>query len=179
MKDKHRRQFLNSAIGAGALLLPGTLAYAGPPSLSAKEKKRLKQELQRELERKVYNVDEKLFRKVNRARNPSRYEGHERGHVPKIVAPKKVRALEAFDVKIEVGVEEMHEMQVFHYIDWINLMVDRVIVGHTTLTPLMTQPVVTFQLTLEASATLTSQEHCALHGTWESPATRIEVIKNR
>ncbi len=175
MGEIPRRSILK-ALGAGALLSSPVVEANAGPALSAKEKARLKQTLQRELERKVYNVDESLFRRVNRAQKPGRYEGHERGHIPKIVAPKRVRKLESFSVRIEVGIEKMHEMQVFHYIDWINLSVDDVMVGQVVLTPLMTRPVVTFELTLEKSAVLKSQEHCALHGTWESPPTKIEVV---
>lgn len=172
--DLLRRGFLQS-LGVGALVLLGAAPGRTGP-LSAAEKEKLKGELQRELERRVYGVDEALFRQVNRARDPKSYEGHERGHVPKIVAPKTVRRLEAFDVRIEVGVEKIHEMQVFHYIDWIGLQVDDIQVNSTTMTPLLNRPVVTFQLTLEKSAMLTAREHCNLHGTWESSPLRVAVV---
>lgn len=171
-----RRSFLGRALGAlgAAALAPRALA-AGPAALSAEEKKKLKEELQRELERKVYAVDETLFRKVNRAKDPSKLEGHERSHVPRITAPRKVRALEAFTVKVEIGVDELHEMQVFHYVDWISLRVEGVQVSTATLTPLFNRAIVSFELTLERTATLSAQEHCALHGVWESEPFRIEV----
>ncbi len=66
-------------------------------------------------------------------------------------------------------------MQVFHHIDWIGLRMDGVQINSTTVTPLFNRPIVTFELTLTKSATLTAQEHCNLHGTWESEPLRIEV----
>ncbi|MEK6589096.1 MAG: desulfoferrodoxin family protein [Nitrospinota bacterium] len=174
-----RRDFLKGVIATialGSLGLQRALA-APPVGLSPEEKKRLKEELQRELERKVYSVDEELYRKINKARNPLRFEGHERSHVPKIIAPTKVRSLEVFTVKIEVGVEDIHEMQPFHYIDWIALRVDGVQVSYATVTPLFNRPVITFEMTLEKSANLIAQEHCNLHGTWESDTFSIEVVK--
>lgn len=177
MKQPDRRRFFAGAAAAtGALLASARGGLAGPPGLSAEEKARLKAELQRELERKVYSVDEELFRKINRAADPRRLTGHERGHVPGIQAPRKVRRLQAFPVRIEVGAEKIHEMQVFHYVDWIALAVDGVQVNHATVTPLLNRPIVTFELVLERSATLVATEHCNLHGTWESEPFRVRVV---
>lgn len=175
-----RRDFIK---GAFATVIMGSLgigkALAAPPStgLSPEEKKRLKEGLQEELGRKVYSVDEELYRKINKAKNPLRLEGHERSHVPKIIAPATVRPLEVFTVKIEVGVENIHEMQPFHYIDWIALRADGVQVSYATITPLFNRPVITFEMTLEKSANLIAQEHCNLHGTWEGEVFPIEVVK--
>ncbi len=178
-REGMRRDFLKGAI---ATIIMGFLglrrALAAPPiGISPEEKKRLKKELHGELEQKVYSVEEELYHKINKARNPLRLEGHERAHVPKIIAPAKVRSLEVFTVKIEVGVENIHEMQPFHYIDWIALRVDGVQVSYATITPLFNRPVITFEMTLEKSANLIAQEHCNLHGTWESDAFSIEVVK--
>jgi len=179
-RENVRRNFLK---GAFATVIMGSLgiqkAFAAPPytGISPEEKKRLKEELQRELERKVYAVDEELYRKINKAGNPLKLEGHERSHVPKIIAPAKVRSLEAFTIKIEIGAEGIHEMQPFHYIDWIALRVDGVQVSYATITPLFNRPIITFEMTLEKSANLVAQEHCNLHGTWESEVFSIEVVK--
>lgn len=170
-----RRRVLQTALATGGLALLGT-RVAQANGLSPDEKKRIKEELLRGLERKVYAVDEALFRKVNRARDPKRYEGHETSHVPRITAPRKVRRLESFVVKIEVGVEEIHEMQIFHYVDWIGLRVDEVQINSTTMTPLFNRPIVSFELMLEKSASLFAQEHCNLHGLWESEPWKIQVV---
>ena len=161
----------------GSMALP--IAAAGSQEqakqLDPEEKRKLKEELQRELERRVYSVDEALFKKINRAADPANLVGHERSHVPKIIAPSKVRRLERFPVKIEVGPEELHEMTAFHYIDWISLDIDSVQAGFASLAPIFCTPVLVFELTLEQSATLTAQEHCNLHGTWQSEPVIVEV----
>lgn len=191
-EKSERRQFLKQlAVAGGGIGLMSTRGAWGQdapspareapelspdaPRLSPDEKAKLKAELQRELERRVYSVDEELFSKVNRAVRPGQYEEHERGHVPKIIAPKRVRPLEAFPVRIVVGVEEVHKMQPFHYVDWISLSIGAVQVGFASVTPLFTQPVVVFELTLERDARLRAQEHCNLHGTWESERLDIKV----
>lgn len=183
MDDNERRRFLKQLTLAGGFGLLASRGWAqstprpqvGQPALSPEEKAKLKAELQRELERRVYSVDEELFRKVNRAARPGQYEGHERSHVPKIVAPKQVRPLEVFPVRVVVGVEELHEMQAFHYIDWLSLSVGAVQVGFASVAPIFCQPVVGFEVTLEKDATLRAQEHCNLHGTWESEPFEIKV----
>jgi len=180
----NRRAFVKYVAAGGALGLLGRGAALASPAatpeagrgLTPEEKRRLKEELQRELERKVYAVDEGLFRAVNRAQEPGKYRGHEVSHVPKIEAPRQVRRLAAFPVKITVGVEELHEMQVFHYVDWIALRLGGVQIGSASLTPLFCQAVVTFELVLDRSATLIAQEHCNLHGTWESEPWEVAVV---
>ncbi len=157
----------------GQVAQPVPTAPSSP--LSVEEKARLKSELQRELERKVYSVDERLFRQISRAKDPARLAGHERSHVPKIIAPRRVRPFEAFAVRVEVGVEEIHEMSPFHYVDWIDLSADGVEISQVTLTPFYSLPILTFNLVLEHSATLLAREHCNLHGVWESEPCRVEV----
>jgi superoxide reductase len=180
-----RRRFLKHMGVAGGVGLLGarrvwaestSSPQAQPAALSPVQKAKLKAELQRELERKVYAVDEELFRKVNRAARPGEYEGHERSHVPKIIAPKQVRRFEAFPVRVIVGVDELHEMQAFHYVDWIALTVDSVQVGFASIAPIFCQPSIAFELTVEGDVLLRAQEHCNLHGTWESEPWEIKVI---
>lgn len=185
IEGSRRRQFLkNMALAGGMGLLTAGRGWAEVvpsqqekhPALSPEEKKKLKEELQRELERRVYSVDEELFRKVNRPAHPGQYSGHERSHVPKIIAPKQVQRLQAFPVKVVVGVEDLHEMQVFHYIDWISLSIGAVQVGFASIAPIFCQASVMFELTLERNAILRAQEHCNLHGVWESEPFEIEVV---
>lgn len=177
-KPRSRRSFLEGMAMAGGLaaLVPSAARAEVAAGLSKEEKSRLKAELQNQLERKVYAVSNGLFRQVNRSKDPANLEGHETSHVPKLIAPRQVGAYEAFTVKIEVGADEIHEMNPFHYIDWVALMVGGVEMNHMTLTPLFNRPVVTVEMTLEESATLAALEHCNLHGTWASQEWRIEVL---
>lgn len=184
MQDKlTRRNLLISGIGISAAAVAGLGAkeiFASSTSseekkLSPEEKKRLKEELQRELERKVYSVSDELFRKVNHVNTPGKYEGHEKSHTPVIKVAKSVKRLEPFTVRIEVGPESLHDMIPFHYIDWISLYVGSVQISNIVLTPLFNRPIVTVELTLEQSSILRAQEHCNLHGIWESEPFLVEV----
>ena len=109
-----RRDILVSGLGFSAAAVTGAVVtgtgslFASPSGseemkLSKEEKKNLKEQLQRELERKVYGVSDNLFRKVNHVKSPGEYVGHEKGHVPVIIAPKRVKHLEPFPLRIEVG----------------------------------------------------------------------------
>lgn len=161
-----RRRFLSriASLTGIALVAPLTTISAITPE----EKKKLKEELQQELERKVYGVNPNLFKEINRAKNPKKLEGHEKSHVPKIVAPETVKKLEPFPVRIEIGEEEIHEMNPFHYVDWISLYADDLLINQALLTPFYNQPIVEFTCVLERSVILKAREHCNLHGIWES-----------
>ncbi|TFH23218.1 MAG: hypothetical protein E4H03_06705 [Myxococcales bacterium] len=71
--------------------------------------------------------------------------------------------------------EEIHEMTAFHYIDWMSLNVEDVQVGFVSLAPIFCTPTVTFEPTLEQSAPLTANEHCNLHGMWQSGSVVVEA----
>jgi len=174
-ESRSRRKFLEEVALLGGMATLGAQGARGG-ELTKSEKAKLKAELQRELERKVYSVSNGLFQQVNRAKDPGNLEGHETSHVPKLVAPRRVRAHERFTVRIEVGVDEIHEMNPFHYIDWVALEVNGVEMNHLTLTPLFNVPVVSVEMTLQESATLVGLEHCNLHGTWASEPWEIEVV---
>lgn len=184
MEDRlTRRNILISGLGTlGAVIAGRGNLFASPQAtaeekrLSPEEKQRLKEELQRELERKVYAVSDELFRKINHVKTPGKYEGHEKSHTPVIIAPRRVKHLEPFAVRIEVGPETIHDMIPFHYIDWISLYVGDVQINNIVVTPLFNRPIVTLDLMLEQTSILRAQEHCNLHGIWESEPFAIEVI---
>ncbi|MGR3319978.1 MAG: desulfoferrodoxin family protein [Candidatus Anammoxibacter sp.] len=176
-----RRDILASGLGFSAAAVVGTGSLLASPSksddkkLTKEEKRDLKEQLQRELERKVYAVSDELFRKVNHVKSPGKYEGHERGHIPVIIAPKRVKYLEPFSLRIEVGPVSLHDMIPFHYIDWISLYIGKVQINNIVITPLFNRPIVTLEITLEQTSVLRAQEHCNLHGVWESEPFTIEV----
>ena len=178
-----RRDLLISGLGVSVAAVTGanmknvlaSTTSSDEKKLSPEEKKNLKEQLQRELERKVYAVNDELFRKINHVKTPGKYEGHEKGHTPVIKAPKRVKYLEPFKVTIEVGPISLHDMIPFHYVDWISLYVGKVQINNIVLTPLFNRPIVTLDLTLEQTSILRAQEHCNLHGIWESEPFIIEV----
>ena len=177
-----RRNLLISGLGisvATALSGPNNLFASEEKTISPEEKKLLKEQLQRELERKVYSVSNELFKKVNRVKTPGKYVGHEKGHIPVILAPRHVKHLEPFTVKVLVGPKTIHDMVPFHYIDWISLSVDKVQINNIILTPLFNRPIITVELTLEETSILTAQEHCNLHGVWESEPFMVNIGEGR
>ncbi len=163
----NRRTFIKQSVSGASAFLLGALSGSLP--VIAETTSRWAEKVtaeRRDATQKVYEYQAELFKGINWAKDPEKVTGHERGHIPMIHAPKKVKVKEPFLVRIEIGPEEIHEMEVFHYIDWVNLYVGDVMVNHAILTPLYNRPLLSFELMLENSATLTAIEHCNLHGSW-------------
>ncbi|CAI2717286.1 putative Superoxide reductase [Nitrospina watsonii] len=114
----------------------------------------------------AYSEDKSWFTQINRAKDSSNLQGHEKGHVPIIFAPGEVKAGEPFNVEVQVG-QNMHEMIPEHYIDWVDLYAGDIFLTKIVLTPNFTQAKFKVTLTLTASTTLRAIEHCNLHGLWE------------
>ncbi len=153
--ENTRRVFLKNAVAGGAAL---ALSAYGIGAATAQP---------------TAGVDESLFKTINRAKNPAKLEGLERGHVPIVTAPESVTAGQSFEVKVQVG-EKMHEMIPSHYIDWVDLYADDIFLTRVTLTAMFTEARFKVMVMLKTSATLRAIEHCNLHGLWEG-ATRVEV----
>ncbi|HEY5649127.1 MAG TPA: class II SORL domain-containing protein, partial [Nitrospiria bacterium] len=80
-------------------------------------------------------------------------KGSDPKHTPVIEAPDSVKAGEPFSVTIRVG-EKMHPSEPGHSVQWIELYAGEVQLARASLTPTLTQPVVTFNVMLSASTTL-------------------------
>jgi desulfoferrodoxin (superoxide reductase-like protein) len=65
-------------------------------------------------------VDMSLFEGINRVKDPASKTPLEKSHAPVIVAPKSVKAGEAFTVEVSVG-EKLHDMGPVHWIEYIEL----------------------------------------------------------
>ncbi|MHC3128998.1 MAG: class II SORL domain-containing protein [Candidatus Bathyarchaeota archaeon] len=99
-------------------------------------------------------------------------------HVPIIEAPSKVKANEAFAVKIKVGgidgVE--HPNTLSHWINWVALYAGERLISKVEFgAELSDKYVVTLNVTLNETATLKAQEFCNLHGVWEGKTKKITV----
>ena len=97
-------------------------------------------------------------------------------HVPIIEAPSKVRANEAFAVKIKVGgidgVE--HPNTLSHWTNWVVLYAGERLISKVEFgSELSDKYVVTLNVTLNESTTLRAQEFCNLHGIWEGKTKKI------
>ena len=99
-------------------------------------------------------------------------------HVPIIEAPDKVKANEAFTVKVKVGgidgVE--HPNTLSHWINWVALYAGERLISKVEFgSELSDKYVVTLNVTLNETATLRAQEFCNLHGVWEGKTKKITV----
>ncbi len=100
-------------------------------------------------------------------------------HTPRIEAPDKVKAGEAFEIKVLVG---PHPNRVEHSIRWIELYFyeegrgfNPIHLATIRLEPVYTEPEVTVKLRLSKSGVLYALEYCNLHGVWEA-RKEIEII---
>jgi superoxide reductase len=121
-------------------------------------------------------VDKSLFEGVNRVKNPTAKSPLEKGHAPVITAPSSVKAGEPFTVEVSVG-ESLHPMSQTHWIEYIELRIGNEPAGRIDFQArgfLKPKAAFTVVIPREAVAdgilTLVAQQHCNLHGLWESSA---------
>lgn len=112
------------------------------------------------------------------ARAEGPFSGIQKGpdpkHTPMIEAPDSVKAGEAFSVTIRVG-EKMHPSDVGHSVQWIELYAGEVQLARASLTPTLTQPVVTFNIMLKESTILRALSQPNHSAAWE--ATKKITVK--
>jgi superoxide reductase len=125
-------------------------------------------------------VDEKLFKGINRLENPESESGLEKVHVPNIHAPEKVKAGEIFPVDISVG-KILHPMGPTHWIETVQINI-----GNEPAGTLMfrshgyMKPEGRFNLILGdnlkgKTVSIVVQDKCNLHGIWQS-YVNVEVV---
>jgi superoxide reductase len=119
-------------------------------------------------------VDKTLFEGINRVKDPTAKTPLEKGHAPVITAPKAVKAGEAFTVEVTVG-ENVHPMGPAHWIEYIELRIGNEPAGRVDFQARgFLKPKATFTVVIpkeaapEGKLTLVAQQHCNLHGLWES-----------
>lgn len=152
-RNMKRRDFLRNSVllAGGALLAADALAAEkGPQKLMG-----------------YAEVDQDLFRGINRVQYPAKKTELEKKHAPVIEAPDKIKAGVPFAVTVTVG-EIVHPMVNGHYIQYVELLAGNEPAGRVDFRPGLNQPVVTFQLVLDKPVTLVAREYCNLHGLWES-----------
>jgi len=121
-------------------------------------------------------VDKSLFEGVNHVKNPTAKSPLEKTHAPVITLPKSVKAGEPFTVEVSVG-ENLHPMGQAHWIEYIELRIGNEPAGRVDFQArgfLKPRAVFTVVIPKEAAPdgklTLVAQQHCNLHGLWESSA---------
>jgi len=121
-------------------------------------------------------VDKSLFEGVNHAKNPAAKTPLEKSHAPVITHPGSVKAGEQFTVEVSVG-ETLHPMSPAHWIEYIELRIGNEPAGRVDFQArgfLKPRAVFTVVIPKDAAPdgklTLVAQQHCNLHGLWESSA---------
>lgn len=119
-------------------------------------------------------VDKALFDGINRVKDPAAKTPLEKGHAPVITVPKAVKAAEPFTVEVAVG-ENLHPMGSPHWIEYIELRIGNEPAGRVDFQPrgflkpkALFTVVIPIELATEGKLTLVAQQHCNLHGLWES-----------
>jgi superoxide reductase len=118
-------------------------------------------------------VDESLFRGINRVRNPGEETGLEKLHSPVITAPDKVKAGEVFAVEIAVG-KLAHPMGPEHWIEHLQLNIGNEPAGTAIFRSHgYVKAAARFNALLDPSlkgktVSLVVQVKCNLHGVWEN-----------
>lgn len=111
-----------------------------------------------------------LFESINRPAEAAHKTDLEKRHYPLIEVPSGVHAGEPFDVHITVGRELTHPNEGGHFIQWVELYYNEVLIGRTELIPTIYEMPVTFRIRLGKSCTLKALARCNLHGIWEGSA---------
>lgn len=125
-------------------------------------------------------VDEKLFKGINRIKDPANQTGLEKKHAAVIRAPAKVKAREPFDVEVVIG-EIVHPMGPAHWIEYLQLNIGNEPAGtvnfrsHGYLKPEAKFTVVINDRLKGKTVSLVVQDKCNLHGIWEN-YTNVEVM---
>ena len=127
---------------------------------------------------KILSIEEYSLTKLNKPADWNNLPGMAKKHVPIIEAPAKVKANEAFAVKVKIGgidgVE--HPNTLSHWINWVALYVGERLIARIEFGAELTDGyVVTVNVTLKESATLRAQEFCNLHGVWEGKTQKVAV----
>ncbi len=98
--------------------------------------------------------------------------GKAESHLPRIEAPEKVRAGEAFEVRVRIG---PHPSVAEHYIGWIDVYFEEegrpfnpLLLARIALAPGYVEPDVRLVLKLRRSGLLHVVGYCNVHGLWEA-----------
>jgi len=108
-----------------------------------------------------------LFAGVNEANDPHNLTDLEAKHIPTIGAPSQIRAGEPFGATVKVGAALPHPNERSHFIEFIELYADDVLLARVSLTAVSTNPEVSLSVCLSAPAEqLRALARCNIHGTW-------------
>jgi superoxide reductase len=102
--------------------------------------------------------------------------GKRESHTPKIEVPGKIKADEAFEIKVNVG---PHPNTVEHSIRWIEIYYyekgrafNPISLCRAEFSPVLSEPAATIRVKLPKEGVIHAMEYCNLHGLWSN---RTEV----
>jgi superoxide reductase len=125
-------------------------------------------------------VNETLFKGINRLENPEHESELEKVHVPVIHAPEKVKAGEIFSVDLTIG-KILHPMGPAHWIENVQINIGNEPAGtlvfrsHGYMKPEGRFNVILGDDLKGKTVSLVVQDKCNLHGIWQS-YINVEVI---
>jgi superoxide reductase len=108
--------------------------------------------------------------------DPENLTEEERTHTPLVGISRQCNAISdkgCIDIQIKVGAIE-HEMTSEHFIDFVDIYVDRTYVMRAALTPKRAHPLISVCLNA-ASGRLAVISNCNVHGSWIVKATLDET----
>ena len=118
-----------------------------------------------------------LFSGVNRPVDLQNLTDLEKKHIPVIETPSTVNRGEYFCVSVEVGKMLAHPNERDHFIEFIDLYADELLLTRVDLTAVYTCPQATVCVSLSGPAKeLRSYARCNIHGVWVG-RTAIEVTQ--
>lgn len=74
-------------------------------------------------------------------------------------------------ITVSVGWDVPHPNQPDHYITWIELFAGEAPIARFDLSPVVTVPVVSVVVNVDAGTVIRAIEHCNLHGLWAADVT--------
>ncbi len=121
----------------------------------------------------LVSADDEIIHHLKNRNNPSVME---KKHVPAIEAPSNVKKGEWFTVKVRVGYMEEHPSTEQHWIEKIELRIDRWKLAETEFElGGFTASSAEFRIRLNREAVLKARAECNLHGEWESDPITVKV----
>ncbi len=114
----------------------------------------------------VCDAPREKFSLDNAAIHPAEREGKEK-HVPVILVTEQCGFIPnaCRDVHVKVG-SVPHPMEEKHWIQWIDVYLDRVFAARYQMAPQALQAAVSLHVKTGQHGALTAVEHCNVHGTW-------------
>ena len=103
---------------------------------------------------------------MKKPKDPTNATDFEKKHTPVIRTPDTVKKGEVFSAIVEVGKIVTHPNEPGHFIQWVELYSGDTFLGRAELTPVLTDPVVTFAVRLDHIHPLKAVARCNLHGVW-------------